>query len=208
MADLFRNAAFFREPFRTDIRTEIINYANIVITEEWPLLADARGSDKAYDSEHRIINLIGQYRPEGQYESIWYQEMVEDMNKFADACSSRIFEAKSDVPKFLWLVLIIGGIVTISFCFLFGTGNFLAQTFMTGSITTIITLVLILIYAFDHPFTGIIMVKPDDLILQKEYFERQMVQPYSLENLKNRIREQIVEQKNVQEQVLPAEEKK
>jgi hypothetical protein len=174
MSDLFRGAGFFTEPFCTEVRKEIIRYVDFVVIDEWPLLADCKESPKAYESANRVVNLIRGYRPRGGRETICYAEMIAAMNKFINARSRRIHESRSDIPTYLWLVLLIGAAITIGYSFLFGTGNFWAHSFMSGSLTFVITLVLMLIYAFDHPFSGIIKVDPDEFIEQKVRFEQQL----------------------------------
>jgi hypothetical protein len=50
----------------------------------------------------------------------------------------------------MWWIMILGGIITISFSFLFGTVNKIPYALMVASLSCIITLLLLLIYALDQ----------------------------------------------------------
>lgn len=54
----------------------------------------------------------------------------------------------------IWLVLLIGGAITVGYTFLFGTCNAAAHYSMTAGLTLTVTLILFLIFILDHPFTG------------------------------------------------------
>ena len=52
------------------------------------------------------------------------------------------------------MVLLIGGLITVSYTYFLGVKNIRAQYLMTAALTVTITLILVLIYILDHPFTG------------------------------------------------------
>jgi hypothetical protein len=51
-------------------------------------------------------------------------------------------------------VLIIGGLITLSYPAFFGTTNLLAQILMTAALAELVALAMLLGLAFDYPFTG------------------------------------------------------
>jgi sterol desaturase/sphingolipid hydroxylase (fatty acid hydroxylase superfamily) len=171
MSSLFRDARIFGEPHRSAIQDEIVNYTNIVINEEWPLMNKGKSSEKALDSLHRVFDLYTKIQPRNDYEKIWYQETIQKLNNFSDARNQRILAGKAAVPGFMWIVLIVGGIITVGFSFLFSTINTWAQMLMVGSLSGIITLVLLMIIAIDRPFQGIIAVQPEAFIEQLSHFK-------------------------------------
>jgi len=70
-------------------------------------------------------------------------------------------------------VILVGGVITVSYTYLFGMKNIKAQYMMTATLTITITLILFLIYVLDHPFTGASKVSTEPLkqvteIMQKE----------------------------------------
>jgi len=63
----------------------------------------------------------------------------------------------------IWLVLLIGGLITVSYTYFLGVKNIRAQYLMTAALTVSITLILVLIYILDHPFTGTSSVSVEPL---------------------------------------------
>ncbi|NTW69449.1 MAG: DUF4239 domain-containing protein [Chlorobiaceae bacterium] len=178
MASVFRDMRAFAKSdvvnreHVSSIQREFVNYSEIVINKEWPLMAKGEASPEALETLHRIFNLVLEIRPQNDYEKIWYQEIVSNLNDFSDARNQRIISGKEGgIPVFMWTVMIIGGVVTIGFSFLFGTSNSIAQSFMVGTLACIITLVLLMIVAFDNPYEGIIRVNPEPFIEQLEHFK-------------------------------------
>jgi hypothetical protein len=53
--------------------------------------------------------------------------------------------------------------LTIGFPLFFGSENLSAQIAMTGVLSLLVTLGLVVIIAIDHPFTGPVHVRPDAL---------------------------------------------
>jgi len=53
------------------------------------------------------------------------------------------------------LVLLVGGVITVLYTYLFGAKNIRAQYLMISALTVTISWILLLIYILDHPFTGV-----------------------------------------------------
>lgn len=67
------------------------------------------------------------------------------------------------VPPVIWLVLLVGGAITVSYALFFGMKNIKAPYMITAALTVMITLILFLIYVPDHPFTGTSKVSAEPL---------------------------------------------
>ena len=66
----------------------------------------------------------------------------------------RIFAGNDTVPPVIWLVLLVGGVIAVSYTFFFGMKNIRAQYLITTTLTATVTSILFLVYVLDHPFTG------------------------------------------------------
>ncbi|MEI6639328.1 MAG: DUF4239 domain-containing protein [Chlorobium sp.] len=161
LASVFRDIQVFDEPQRSLVQHEILNYTNLVIKEEWPLMAKDQYSEKALASSRRIFNLVTEVRPANDYQKIWYQDLVSRVNSFCDDRNQRLEAGKQSIPLFMWDVMLLGAAITIGFSFLFGTEELWAHSIMMAALSAIVTLVLLLVMALDHPFHGIIMVTPE-----------------------------------------------
>ena len=72
----------------------------------------------------------------------------------------------------MWFVLLIGGVIVVSFTYLFGLENTVSHTLMIAALAGIISLVLFTIYSLDHPFGGITHVDSTAFELVLETFKR------------------------------------
>jgi hypothetical protein len=81
-----------------------------------------------------------------------------------EARRSRLHLAIGVMPAVLWAALLLGGFLTVSFTFFFGTENLTAQVMMTGILAIIVFMGLFVIVSIDHPFTGPVRVDPDPLL--------------------------------------------
>lgn len=167
MASVFRDVRVFSDKEKAhEIQHAIDSYARTVVNEEWPLMAEGKSSSRGLDKMHDIFSLTASLHPADDYEKIWYREVIENLNDFSDARNQRVLAAEQALPPFMWFMLIFGGVVTIGFSFLFGTGNSTAHALMVISLASVITIVLMMIYTLDHPYSGIIAVTPDAFIRQ------------------------------------------
>jgi hypothetical protein len=83
-----------------------------------------------------------------------YAEALKRLNNLAQYRRLRIFAGNDTVPPVIWLVLLVGSVISISYTYFFGMRNIRAQYLIAASLTVTITMILFLIYVLDHPFTG------------------------------------------------------
>jgi hypothetical protein len=64
------------------------------------------------------------------------------------------------MPTILWVVLIVGGAITVGFTYLFGLENTLVHALMVSALAMIISLTLFTAASLDHPFKSDIRIHP------------------------------------------------
>ena len=67
------------------------------------------------------------------------------------------------MPNVIWMVLFLGAGLTVGFTLFFGSENLTAQVSMTGVLSLLVTMGLVVILSIDHPFTGPVYIHPDAL---------------------------------------------
>ena len=67
-------------------------------------------------------------------------------------------DSQNGLPDLLWVVLIAGALTTVSFTFLFETGNPKGQVVMVALFSALVALILLTVLLMDFPFTGDITV--------------------------------------------------
>ena len=71
--------------------------------------------------------------------------------------------ARGIVPGILWAVLICGAVLTVGFTFFFGTENLPAQVMMTGILSVLVFMGLLVIVSINYPFTGPVHIGSEPL---------------------------------------------
>ncbi len=164
LADLYMDAESFPEPSKRQIRSLLEEYSKTLINDEWPLLSQGRSSLKADEIVRKIWRFYTGYTPQSIADEVFFRESVDKLNNLGEFRRMRILDSRTGVPYLLWLVLVIGGVITVMFVFFFGTENFRAQLVMTVLLAALIALILFTILELDFPFTGAVGIKPEALI--------------------------------------------
>jgi hypothetical protein len=107
----------------------------------WVLIDDIRATPHGYE-------------PRTGAEQDLYAEGLDQVQRLADARRMRLVQAEESIPAVLWVVLVVGGMVTVGFAYLFGLENTGAHALMVAALAGVIALVLFTIAMLDHPFSG------------------------------------------------------
>jgi hypothetical protein len=100
-----------------------------------------------------------------------FVEMFKQLDAITQARRTRLRLANGIVPGIVWLVLSCGAILTVGFTFFFGTKNLPAQVMMTGILSVIVFMGLLVIVLIEYPFTGPVHVGSEPLQAVVEEFE-------------------------------------
>jgi len=137
------------------------SYARVVVNEEWPLMEQEKSSAKAWDLLDEIRASLQRFDPSTPEEQVLYEQGFERMRDLADARRDRLLESEQGLPAILWVVLMVGGIIVVSFTYLFGLDSTVIHLLMVAALALIIALVLFTVAALDFPFKGDITIGPD-----------------------------------------------
>jgi len=171
--DIFHITKTFPDPARGMIQQGLIDYIASVYNDELKRMSQGDISLQSNRSMARLITVFYQIDDKSVPNRELYAESLTRLNNLAQYRRIRIFAGNDTVPFAVWLVLLVGGVITISYTYFFGMRNIKSQYLMTAALTVTITLILVLIYILDHPFTGTSKVSVEPLrqvmeIVQKE----------------------------------------
>ena len=169
LISLARDSGAFGSEFHGQAVALAKEYGKTVAKEEWSLLAEGKGSDKAHDAFEKLFALYTAYSPQNKREEIFLSESVINLNLLGELRRTRIFDAGQGLHPVLWAVLIVGGIFTVVFTFFFGSENHRAQIMMTSLLSALIAMILYTILVMDFPFTGKMGIKPAALHQMYKY---------------------------------------
>ena len=154
IVDLYRDSAAFSKTFKDEVRPLIKGYTDIVIGEEWKMLARGEQSINAHELLKKIWMAYSSYEPKTENEKIFLAESVRKLNEAGELRRMRLMDSRTGIHPIIWFVLIVGGVTTIIFTFFFGSENLKAQIMMASMLALIIALILFTVLLLDFPFTG------------------------------------------------------
>jgi Protein of unknown function (DUF4239) len=158
---LYRDAVAL-DDLSPDVRRPIRRYAELVVEEEWPLMAEMhRESRRAEDALNDVWTAFRAMQPRTRSDSAFYDAAVRGLHEISEIRRARVADSGSGLLPAMWAVLIVGGVISVAFTYFFGVRSFAAQALMVSALAALIGLVLALILSLDLPFTGGVAVGPD-----------------------------------------------
>lgn len=154
LADLYLDAASFPDTLRNNVRQALLKYAQIVYNTEWNYMEKGERDPQALIALHELWLIYSTVDYSKISNPAAYQESLKHLNDFAECRRLRLWNAVNTIPEVIWVVLIIGGLISLFYTYFFATRNVRAQYVMTSALTITNALILFLIYILDHPFVG------------------------------------------------------
>jgi hypothetical protein len=149
-------------PAHSQIENLTREYADAVVHEEWPLLdAYHAASPTAWTLANELRGGVINQQPTTLAEQARYDQALDAAGAFLDARRIRLNEATDGLPVILWVALTVGGLVTVAFAFLFGMSSLRAHAVIIFSLTLLVGVLLLVVYALNYPFSGAVRVNPD-----------------------------------------------
>lgn len=171
LADLYREAQAL-PALSAELRALLREYTVTVIDEEWPLMARGEASLAAWETVDALWLVLADYQPQDAREALWYPVLIQSLDELGDYRRLRLLSSHQTVPAAMWVVLILGGLITVGFSFFFGAKNLWAQTLMVAALAGLVALILLLALALEHPFRGAALVDPGAFEQLLAIFER------------------------------------
>jgi hypothetical protein len=161
LVDIYRDSIAFSRSFQGKTQALLKDYTDVVVNEEWEMLARGGQSPKTRELLSDIWFEYSSYEPITENEKIFLAESVRKLNNMGELRRLRLLDARTGVHPILWLILIIGGTTTIMFTFFFGSENLRAQITMASMLALVIALILYTMLLLDFPFTGALSIPSD-----------------------------------------------
>lgn len=158
--DAWHTAAGLPPAVRVRVRSDMVAYANVIIEREWPAMR--RG---AVDSELAFIGMdaidaTATFTPVNPAEANAQASTMQQLTIIHDARQRRIGVNRDGITWFEWLILIIGGLCIVCFCWLFGLRSERIHLLMTSTVVTIIVSTMVLLFELQYPFRSDVGVDP------------------------------------------------
>ncbi|MDR3478025.1 MAG: DUF4239 domain-containing protein [Gammaproteobacteria bacterium] len=160
IANIFRDTRSLKEPARTSIQTEVKQYIDTVINIEWPLMRKGAHIDHEGDTIiDNIADEINNYYVIGESESRLVRDLLEENKSLYNSRQQRITMSYASLDIEIWIVILIGTILTMSINYLFGMNFYLHMvTVIAAAIMT--SSMIFLLITLDRPFQGEFIIEP------------------------------------------------
>jgi hypothetical protein len=138
-------------------------HLRLAIDRDWPLMATGRESREVTQALNALYAVVLRLMENGSRQPAIFVEIFKQLDAITQARRTRLHLAIGIVPGIVWLVLYCGALLTVGFTFFFGTKNLPAQVMMTGILSVIVFMGLLVIVSIEHPFTGPVHVGSEPL---------------------------------------------
>jgi hypothetical protein len=171
LANVFMLAERLPSPLAERIQQLCTDYVRDVVMEEWPLME--RGQTRL-EARHLALGLVRElsgFEPITENHKAVYPLMLQQALDVRDQRRARISMVLHGVPAVEWLVLGLGGVITIFFTYFFWMESSRIQLLMTAMVALLVALNVYLVVLFGSPFSGDLVVEPEPLRMDLELFE-------------------------------------
>lgn len=183
--DAWHDAVELPPQARRLIRTQMLDYAHVMIDEEWPMMRSGGFSLKGDTIIMDATTAVGQIKPKTVTESNGQTAEIDMLNALHDARQERLAGSDSALTGLQWAVLFIGAIVVVGFCYLFQVESPRAHLFMTGAVAVVIATMMVLIFELQSPFRSPIGISSGAWSAVISHIEYMDSRPDSMMNMKN-----------------------
>jgi len=163
ISSLYRDAVALG-PQTAPLRVALKQYANSVVDDEWPVMAEHHHGSAVTDEKLvEVWDALRAVPPTSRTPTAFYDEATMQLHALTELRAKRLQESGQQLPLPLWIVLIVGAAISIGFTYFFGVADFRAQVTMVAALSALVGLVLFLVLALDLPFSGDVGASPEPI---------------------------------------------
>jgi len=172
VATLYRNVSTYPEPYAGKLREELRAYTRAVI-DGWPLLQHGIVPPKPAAVLNAFQATLYSFEPKTERERIVDASTIDEFERMIELRRLRLHDKDAGLPAALWAVVIIGGILTVFLTYFLALERFKVHLAMTLVCGILVSLLIFMIAAVDHPFRGGVSIGPDAFQLIYNQLESQ-----------------------------------
>ena len=158
LANVYRLAEGLPDQQRDAIQMLARNYADTVISDDWPEMAADRRPDASRKINEDMWKTLMSVKTASPAELLAEDHSISELSELSEHRRIRLLQNDFRLPTVLWCVLIIGGVVTIASASMFGSANTFLHALQVFAFSLLIALALVAIADIDRPFQGSVHV--------------------------------------------------
>jgi lipid-A-disaccharide synthase-like uncharacterized protein len=160
LVNVFRLADGLPTEQRVEVHKLAREYANAVIEQEWPAMLEGRLHPSGHGVVQQLWTTVLLAKPNTFSEQTSMNLTLTEISSMTEHRRLRELQSQTQLPAILWMVLLLGGIITTLSSCLFGTDNFKLHCVQVFSLTLLLSLALVAIADIDRPYQGAVHVSP------------------------------------------------
>jgi hypothetical protein len=164
IADLHRIAGSLPAATGRPMQDALVEYAQVVVEEEWPALQRGERPRRAVEPLQRIQSQLVIYRPGTKAGEALLATMLSRLGDLYDARTDRLLAAADAIPPVVWWTVLLGAALTIGFTYFFGLQSRGTHLAMTGILAASLASVIVMTIALDRPFRGGSRLTPEPFL--------------------------------------------
>jgi hypothetical protein len=158
ITELSQDLAVFDSPESTTARELLRTYTRLVVSEEWAAMQAGRVDNAAWDAFNAMFRSVGALEPDTPRHSALMPEIWARTNELLKHRRERLYTSEAQVPNTLWLVVVVGTVMTICTIYVLPPTRF--NTVVVASVAGAMGLVFFFVVAMDRPFAGNESISP------------------------------------------------
>ena len=146
----------------TSIRTINQRYLAEIASSDWPNHAAGRTCDTSLLSLNELREKLMDFKPESENDRIVYSKLLDLLTQMTGLRQERINQALDlAVPGVFWLVVLIGGYITLTMMFFVHMPSLTARYILMSMFSLMMGMMYFLIAVIDNPFKGEVHVSAE-----------------------------------------------
>jgi hypothetical protein len=154
VSQLTRTARLFPDPQSDELHDDLGCYARAVISDEWPLMRQGLESDLVLRWIDQIETTVDEMPVADGKTQIALSHWLDEQAIRREGRRARLAEATPTIPAAVWMMLILGAILTVAYLVLFADRRerWWTQAVMVGSITALVVSGMLVVSFLDRPY--------------------------------------------------------
>ena len=161
IATVYRELGNYPDPIRSQLQQQLRDYVDHIIHQAWPLQQHgqipATGGQLINAFEEKLVG----FEPASEGQKLLHAETLRAHAQLIQARRLRLDGVQTQLPGVLWVIIIIGALISLSSAFFFRVEDGRLQAIQVALLATFMGMIIIIIFAFDRPFRGELGLRPD-----------------------------------------------
>jgi len=172
MVNLHYLAGQLPEPHRSNIRRTSEAYVKLVVADEWDRMPKGEMSRVAFALLNKLWQASTAVEASTLSDRVLFDHILTELSAASESRRLRMLSLHRRLAPILWVVLVVGGVLTLATLCLLNMPSASMHALKVGSSAAFLCLMLFAVYQLDSPFGGSLRLPADAFRLAAGSFEQ------------------------------------